>query len=1107
MKKQFTRFLSLMMLLAVHVAVSAQVTTGTITGSVKTNDGKGLEGAAITATLLSTGSVYKTVSKSSGQYTLPNLRVGGPYQVVIKYVGFNDDVYKDLYITLGSPVVVDAILSTKAQALAEVTVSGTSSKGVISSQRNGASTYISSKLVQSLPTINRSVQDFARLTPQVKAGNSASSGNSTGLSFAGQSNRYNQFSIDGANASDAFGLGSSGTNGGQANINPISIDAIQEIQILLSPYDVTQGGFTGGGINAVTKSGTNTLHGTLYGQYQNQNFIGKNSDYNSTIVRSPYVDFTNTTYGASLGGAIVKNKLFFFVNYEHFEKSTPLAFDPTVAGSGSKANADTLKAIRDFMIANYYDPGTYGAINNKNQSNSFFARVDWNISDKHKLTIRHNYVDGSNDILSRSATSVVFSNTGYKFTTRSNSTVLELNSTFSSSASNVLRVTYNQIRDRRISNKFGALTITNFDLAQNTNITYNLGSDFSSQANSLDQDIFSVTDNFTLYKGNHTLTFGTNNEFFSSKNVFLQGFYGSYSYAAGNSSRNNITNFYNNTGMTAYSVGYSTPGGGSVLRGDQASANLNAAQLAVYAQDVWAINKNFKLTYGLRIDLPVISSVPAENIAFNTAFAAYGVTTNQKPDVKPLFSPRFGFNWDVKGDATMQVRGGAGLFTGRVPFVWVSNQISNTGVATKSNSFTAAQIITNGIKYVYDPKDGQAGAYVPPSTANVPTTINVIDKNFKFPQVFRANLAVDKKLGNGYVITFEGLFTKNINNANYTNLNISDNGESTVTLGSTTRPLWTKYQNAAFNQVIKLGNTSKGYSASLTAQLQKTFSNGWSGSIAYTYGTAGSLNDIPSSVALSNWRGVQSVNGLNKLDLSTSNFDMGSRVVGYISKEFKYLKHFATTFTLFYNGQSGQALSYVYNSYNPGTGFINITGDDIGGSATSLAYIPANFSQANFADITGGKTASQQWADFQSFVASNKFLANNQGKVAARNADRLPFENHFDVRIAQDIYFKSHKLQIFFDVVNVSALLNKDWGRSYGGSGADGFFPVTTTLFSPIAGAALKKDGVTFAATANNPAFQFNINNFTKIGDVYRPYPVADFLSRWNSQIGVRYSF
>ncbi len=1089
--------------LAIPFMMKAQVTTGSITGFVKSKEGTPLKGATVSAVLESTGSVYKTTTKSNGQYTLPNLLVGGPYKVNISFVGYESNIASDIYITLGNAISNDATLTTKSQDLAVVSVNATAGKGVINSQRNGTSTNISQRLVQALPTINRSVQDFARLTPQVRAGNSASSGNVSGLSFGGQSNRYNQFSIDGANASDAFGLGSSGTNGGQANVNPISIDAIKEIQIVLSPYDVAQGGFTGGGINAVTKSGSNTFHGSVYGQYQNQKYIGKSYQYNSTIVSSPYVDFTNKTFGANVSGPIIKNKLFFFANVEKFEKSTPLAFDPTDPGSGSKANKDTLQALRDFMIKNYYDPGSFGAINNKNQSTSVFARIDWNISDKHKLTLRHNYVEGSNDILSRSANSVVFSNTGYKFTTKSNSSVLELNSTFSSSASNVFRLTYNQIRDRRISNLFGALTISNYDLIQGTNITYNLGSDFSSQANSLDQNIFTITDNFTLYKGKHVLTFGTNDEFFKSGNVFLQGFNGSYTYALGGSTRTNITNFYANQNMTGYSVGYSTAG-----RGDKASADLKAAQFSVYAQDIISLTNSFKLTYGLRVDLPVITSKPAENTAFNAAFSSFDVLTNQMPKRSLLFSPRIGFNWDVENNGSMQIRGGAGLFTGRVPFVWVSNQLSNTGIATKNNTFNAAQIVTAGIKYNYDPNDPQAGAYIPPTSAAVPTIINVIDKNFKYPQILRANLAVDKKLGAGFITTFEFLFTKNINNASYTNLNISENGESTVTTGAVTRPLWTKYQNAAYVQVIKLGNTSKGYSASFTAQLQKVYSQGWSGSIAYTYGTSGSLTDIPSSVALSNWRGVQTVNGLNKTDLATSNFTMGSRIIGYVSKEIKYLKHFATTFTLIYTGQSGQRLSYLYGNYNPGlgTGNINITGDDIGNTgATALAYIPTNFTEANFADIAGGKTASQQWADYQAFAASNSYLTKNAGKVAERNGDKLPFENHFDFRVSQDFIFKTHKLQLYFDVINIGALLDKYSGKAFG-SNTDGFFPVSNTLFVPASG-ALKKDGVAFTASATQPAFQFNINNFTKIGDDYRPYNIADFTSRWNAQIGVKYSF
>jgi hypothetical protein len=1097
----FKKILPLLIaIMALPFAMKAQVTTGTITGHVSSNDGKGLSGASIVATLEATGSVYKTVSKTNGLYNIPNLRVGGPYVVVITYVGYNAETYKDLYVTLGNPLVIDPVLSTNAQVLDAVKVTATGNKGIINSQRNGTSTNISARLVQSLPTINRNVQDFARLTPQVKAGNNGNDGTGSGLSFAGQSNRYNQFSIDGANASDAFGLGSSGTNGGQANVNPISIEAVQELQIVLSPYDVTQGGFTGGGINAVTKSGTNKFHGSIYGNYQNESFVGKSNAYNPTITRAKYGDFKNQTFGASLGGAIIKNKLFFFASYERFEKSTPLAFDPTIAGSGSFVNKDTLQAIKDFMLKTYgYDLGSYGAISNKNQSNSVFGRLDWNISDKHKLTLRHNYVDGSNDIRSRNATTALFENTGYQFTTNSNSTVLELNSTFSSSSSNVLRLTYNRIRDERISQQAPNLFISNYDGTRS--ISYNLGSDFSSAANSLDQDIVSITDNYTLYRGKHNLTFGTSNEFFKSGNVFLQGFYGAYTYNKGSNSRDNLSNWFNNNGvgLTQYQVGYSTSG-----RGDRASADLKSAQFSVYGQDVWSPNKNFKLTYGIRFDLPVVYTKPAENAAFNSAFAAYGVKTNQTPDRKLMYSPRVGFNWDVMGDQKLQLRGGVGMFTGRVPFVWISNQLSNTGVTTKNITLNTAQVTAANVRYVFNPADPQLGAYIPAASANAATAINVIDKNFKFPQVFRANLAADRKLGAGFVATVEVLFTKNINNANYTNLNISPNGESTVAIGPTTRPYWSvANQNPNFLQVIKLDNTSKGYSANVTAQLQKTFRKGLSGSIAYTFGTASSLNDIPSSVALSNWRGVTSVNGLNKLPLSTSNFDMGSRATGFISKEFRYAGHFATTVTLFYTGQSGQRTSYTYAALSSRS----IVGDDA--SATSLIYIPANFNEANFVDITNGKTASQQWADYQAFAAANKYFTKHAGENAQRNGDKLPFENHFDVRIAQDFLLKQHKLQVFVDVINVGALLDKNGGRAYGsGTTPDGLFPLTTTIFTPVTGTTLKRDGVALpAATANNPAFNFNIGNFTNIAGTPRPYNVNNFTSRWNSQIGVRYSF
>lgn len=1073
--------------------VQAQVTSSLISGRITDTKGETLPGATIKALHEPTGTVYSTISSDNGQYTLPNLRVGGPYKITVTFIGLVSKEIADVVTTLGSPLTVNVALEDASQTLNEVVISG--GKGnLISTSRNGASTFISSRLMQSVPTISRSVSDFARLTPQANTAGS-------GVSFGGQNNRYNQFTIDGANATDGFGLGSSGTNGGQANVNPISIETIQEMQIVLSPYDVTQGGFTGGGINAVTKSGANKFHGSAYGQFQNQGFVGKSAAYNDVVTRNKYPDFSNKTFGASISGPIIKNKLFFYANAERFVKSTPLAFDPTIAGSGSNANVDTLQALRTFITEKYgYDPGGFGEINNENKSTSLFARLDWNINDKNTLTLRHNYVDGSNDIRSRSANSVVFSNAGYKFLSKSNSTVLELNSTFSANASNVLRFTYNTIRDKRASNFFPALTINNFDAVKKFTIQYNLGSDFSSQVNGLDQDIFTITDNFTLYKGKHTLTFGTNNEFFNSENLFLQGFYGSYSYgAAGNTNTNNIANFMANKGLTGYSAGFST----STDPNDKAPATLHAAQFSVYGQDVWSVKPNFKLTYGLRIDLPVFFNKPAENAAFNAdeAFKAYDVKTQQMPKSTPLFSPRVGFNWDVKGDATTQLRGGAGLFTGRVPFVWISNQMSNTGVA--SLSYNAAQADLGKIPFKFDPNDAHAGAYIPSTTSKPISVINVIDKNFKFPQVFRANLAVDQKLGVwGLIGSLEGVFTKTVNNANYQNINISENGEGTVALGPTTRPLWTKRTSSAFSDVFLLKNTNKGYSYNLTAQVQKPYSKGWSGFLAYTYGRSKSLTDLTSSVALSNWRFAYATSGLNRLDLSNSNFDLGSRIVGTISKEIKYSKNLATTFTLIYTGQSGQRLSYLYSK--------TITGDDIQGASAgqinTLVYLPATAAEANFADIKGGATASQQWTDFQTFASNNKYLKENLGKNSKRNEDRAPFEHHFDLRIAQDFILGQNKLQVFFDVLNVGNLLNKDWGRSYAATNQ-----VTNNqnvlLFAVVNSGAATQDGKAITPTAATPALQFNINNMTDIKGTRRPYSVSDFSSRWQSQLGVRYSF
>lgn len=1068
------KFLLFTLLVVLGVVSSyAQVTTGSITGIVRDGSGETLIGATVKATHVPTGTVYGASSNAKGQFTIPNVRIGGPYTIVVSYVGFGSNTLRDLNVSLGNPLRVDVILSNASRELTEVTVTG-KKNAIISSERNGTSTNISQNQLQQLPTVSRNIQDYVRLSPQAITYNSNTTGAPTGMSFAGMHQKYNKFSVDGASANDVFGLAATGTNGGQASANPIPLDAIQEMQVIIAPYDVTMVGFAGGGINAITKSGTNEFHGTAYTYLQNQDAIGK-----SVTTRLKYADFTKTIYGASLGGPIVKNKLFFFANFEYSKNKAPIAYNPAEAGSGSNFDVNTLESLRQFVLDKYkYDVGGYTNINKETPSTSVFARIDWNINDKNKLTIRHNYVDGSDLVLSRSQSSMYFGNSGYTFNSNTNSSVVELNSSLNNGASNVFRFTYNRIRDNRETDAFPSVWIQ--DKTSGTTLNYNFGAENSSPRNSLGQDNFNVTNNFTLYKGNHTITIGTNNDFYNTNNVFLQNYYGYYQYSS-------IEAFMSNSAKpTAYQVGYSTKGGN-----DDAASKIHAAQFRLYGQDAWQLNSKFKLTYGVGLELPVFFNKPDANSAFNSSTFAttYDVATNKVPKSSLYVTPRVGFNWDVNGDATTQVRGGAGLFTGPTPLVWLSNQYGNTGVASIRYS-----TVPDNLRFNYDPNDDHLGAYIPTDFKAAATEIDVTDRNFKFPTVFRTNLAVDQRLPWwGLIGTVEGLFTKTVNNVKYQNLNIAPS-TSNVTLGNSTRP-WYNFQRVdnSFSDIIYLTNTSKGYTYNITAQLQKPMtSNGWAGSIAYTYGDAKSLTDATSSTAMSNWRYAYNINGLNNLDLNRSNYSTGSRIVGYVSKTFKYLNNrMATSVGLIYNGQSGLPFSYLYTR--------NINGDDLGKTyAANLVYIPGSLAEAQFVNLSitsNGTTTTvspeQQWEDFKAFAEANKYLKDNMGKNSKRNGDRMPWENHFDLRVLQDFYLvNQHKIQISVDIQNVGNLLNKDWGNSY----------------------YIANQGINLFTLADNsasttPHFTFNKNSFAAIDGTPRPYAIADYTSRWRGQLSVRYSF
>lgn len=1050
------------------VSTYAQVTTGSITGSVTDPKGETLIGATVKATHVPTGTVYGVTTNVKGQYTLANVRVGGPYSIVVSFVGYNNATFNDLTVSLGNPLKINVVLKDDSKTLSEVVITG-QKHGIISSERSGTSTNISQGQLQALPTISRNIQDYVRLNPQTATFNSGTNGAPTGISIGGMHQKFNKFSVDGAAANDVFGLASTGTNGGQASANPIPLDAIQEMQVVVSPYDVTMVGFAGGGINAVTKSGTNTLHGTAYTYLQNQDFIGKNP-----FTDLKYADFTKTIFGASLGGAIVKNKLFYFANFERNILKTPNGFNPAEAGSGSNFKVSELERLRQGTISKYsYDPGEYADQVRETPSTTIFARIDWNINDKHKLTVRHNYVDATDRNLSRSAATINFGNGGYTFNSRTNSSVVELNSTFSSRMSNVARVSYNNIRDFRTTGDFPSVYVR--DQSSGLTLNYNLGSDYSSAKNRLSQDNFNFTDNLTIYNGDHTITVGTSNDFYNTNNVFMQNAYGYYTY-------NSIDEFLNNNAAPAqYQVGFSTKGAQ-----DDAASKVHAAQFRIYGQDVWQITPKFRLNYGVGVEMPVFFNKPDENATFNTSQLATSndVATNRIPKTRLYITPRFGFNWDVNGDATTQIRGGAGIFTGPTPLVWLSNQYTNTGVASIKYSATGADLAA--IRFNYDPNDPLFGAYIPSNPTTAATEINVTDRDFKLPTMFRSNLAIDQKLPWGLVGTVEGLFNKTINTIKFQNLNLAAS-TGDVMLGGTTRPFYGQRIDNRFTDVIYMTNTSKGYSYNITAQLQKEMNrNGWAGSVAYTYGDANSLSDATSSTAYSNWRYSYTVNGLNSLEAGRSNYSTGSRIIGYVSKTFKYANNrMATTVGLVYQGQSGQTYSYIYNR--------NILGDDItnyNGNAI-LAYIPNSLADAQFANITNGLTAQQQWDEFVKFADANPYLKETMGKNVKRNAARTPWENHFDLRVAQDFnVYKTHKLQVSFDIQNVGALLSKEWGRSYFVSNQ------SVNLFTAVARSASK-----------TPTFNFNPTQFQEIDGVRRPYTQSDFGSRWRGQLSFRYSF
>lgn len=1090
------------------------VTTASVNGIV--SDSKGtIPGATVTITHMPTGTTYSTVSRGDGRFNLPNLRVGGPYTFKVSFIGYNTFVLENINLSIGQDQKIDARIESNTTALKEVTISASGSK-VINSSRTGARETVSRSQIENLPTISRSLSDFTSLTPSAN-----------GLNFGGRSSTFNNLTVDGALFNNSFGL--SGTLGGQTKSQPISLDAIDQIQVDIAPFDVRQGNFTGAGINTVVKSGTNTFKGTVYDYIRSTGLTGYKAG-DVTINKTP---FTYRQTGVSLGGPIIKNKLFFFVSGEEERIQTPantyVASGSGSAGQTSNVTSATLDALTAALAKYGYNPGPYQNYNFATYSNKVTAKLDWNINKNNVLSAKYFYLKsyadqppsnsgitnggvGFGTTRAAGPNTLPFYGAGYRINNNFNIGIIELDSKLSNKVSNRLTAGYSALRDYRASLGNTAIPMVDigngvYDPKTNTETTAtatatSFGYELYTAGNLLSTNIAQFSDDVTIFAGAHEITIGTNDQIQSYTNGFAPDYNGLYTY-------NSAYDFINGLPAQAYTYRNS-----ALPSGEFPYAKIKASILSLYAQDKWHATDNLRVTYGLRADYDVFPTSLAANpnasaLAFQGGYNGIHVDPSKLPNNRVLLSPRVGFNWDVFGNQTTQVRGGTGIFTGLVPFVWISNQASNNGLLFGSGTITqsAKNTPAQNAQLIFNPN---VNANRPSSVAaNTSYELDITDPKLKYPQIFRTNLAVDQKLPFGIIGTLEGAYTKDINAIYHQNLVISNNyttlagpegqirysSGSAATGASNITPLNNTLPQSATNPKISglyyMTNSSKGYSYFVTAQLQRSFANGIYANVAYTRSGAKDVND-GGSTASTIWSTRYVANNPNANVVSNSTYVQPNRVIATLYYKINELNFATTTVGFKYEVANNGAISYI------------TSGDPNNDGATNdLMYIPKN--QGDIVLVKNGasdtRTPDQIWQQLNSFISQDKYLSKHRGQFAERNGAILPYYHRLDFHAAQDFFIKTGKvkntLEITLDIYNLGNLLNKNWGvyeNSYSGfsNGATTVLKYVTTDASGHANYTLPTS--TINGVANSVPTQSYIKD-------------ASTLSRWQGQLGLRYIF
>jgi hypothetical protein len=1076
------KFLAMAVMFVFVAALHAQVTTSTLSGRITDADKESLIGATIKVTHVPSGTSYGTVTNADGRFTLQGLRTGGPYEVVISYIGYETAKYGDIFLQLGETSSLNAELKEGSTTLEEVVVSAIKTK--FTTEKTGASTNITNAEITNLPTVSRNITDITRLSPY--GGN--------GMSFVGADGRTANFTVDGANFNNNFGLNDALPGGG----NPISIESIEELQVVIAPYDVRQTNFIGGGVNAITKSGTNTYKGSAYIYHKNENLGG--DAVNGQQIAGARDKNRNTTYGFTAGGPIIKNKLFFFVNGEM--SKIPTVVNRWRASTNGVADADNyisrtteadLQRVSDFVKKYEYETGSYTNFPANESNSKFLARLDWNITNKHRLALRYNYtknlywsspnassMDGGTRMSDArmSKSSMSFANSMYSMDNLVHSFSFDLNSRLADNLSNQFLATFSKLDDVRGSNSSEFPFI---DILKDGQAYMSLGYELFTWNNGVHNNVLNIKDELTYYLGNHKVTGGVAYEYKMADNMYMRNGTGYYRYLS-------LDDFLNGAAPEVVCLTYGYDGEAAP------AARVRTNKIGAYAQDDWNIDDNFKLTYGLRIDGLFFNNADlmTNQAIYDLDYSGRHIDTGKWPSANIIVSPRVGFVWDTFGDKSLKIRGGVGLFSGNLPLVFFTNMPTNGGMVQYQ-----AQL--NGTTKVYDGEKGAAvkgyenyiGSYttdakgnryidmsqfagglvtdangkaniaalydklvslgypttISPEDGTVPSAVNAVDPGFKMPQVFKTSIAADYAFPTAFPlsVTVEGIYNKTINGVSISDWSIPSVGGFSRFNGVDNRPIYPAGYRTGTKAFV-LENTNRGYGWTGNITLNAKPADWISLMAAYTHTVAKDVTGMPGSAAESAFTYVPTVEGPNHIKLHNSQYTTPDRLVASITSHDK----------------SGNHYSLIYEAWRGGANYSFMTTNDINGDGYNYdaIYIPTDEEVANnqFRFVS-----ADDQTRFMDYVHNNSYLKNRQGQYAEAYSFYSPWVHRIDFAYKHDFVVNAgntkHNLQLSFDIKNVMNLFNNKWGVAkylnpeigtdarilkYEGVDADGFATFST---------------------------------------------------------------